>query len=87
MKYICVKRKGDNQIIFTFADTISHALMFNCISNNCYQRPLVSGHDKFEVVSAGFVTKKLQCFGDSQTLNVKSRGDVDSKILKNQFYL
>ena len=38
-----------------------------------------------EVISAGFVNCNLQCFGESISLKIKSREDIDTRLCMNMF--
>lgn len=72
-KYICVKPSIiTGEIIFIFPETLTHKHV-----------ALQLGYD---VISAGFVTlydNDLVCFGESVSLNIKSREHEDNKLLKN----
>jgi len=39
------------------------------------------------IKSAGFVNKQFECFGESISLNVKSRGEVDTSLIRNHFQI
>jgi len=71
MKYICIINFGNQQEIFVFPKTINHAYMADLL--HC------------PVISAGFVSIANMCFGESLTLDLKSRGQIDTDILAKQF--
>jgi hypothetical protein len=81
MKYIVINLDG-NEMIFVFPSSINHDRMFEGITT------IRVGSDKdwhrirnAEVVSAGFVDKQGNCFGESMTLDKKSRGKADTDLL------
>jgi len=84
MKYICTKDEDGEEEIFTFPRSVDHdcmAEMLNKIKNHS------TGNWKRvrrKPVSAGFVNDMGYCFGESITLDIKSRGDVDTEILLKQ---
>jgi hypothetical protein len=62
---------------FIFPETFIHA-------------DLAKGVGRRPILGAGFVSLldgKLTCYGESISLNVKSRGDIDSKILNSMLFL
>ena len=83
MKYICTKDEDGNEQVFTFPRAIDHDAMAEVLEHiknqthgnweRVYRRP----------VSAGFVNSKGECHGRSETLGVKSRGDVDTIIMQD----
>jgi len=83
MKYICTEDGNGIEEVFTFPKTVDHDCMaevLNCIKNHTtddwkriFRAP----------VSAGFVTGKGVCIGESITLNLKSRPE-DTEILRSQ---
>jgi hypothetical protein len=81
MKYIVINLDG-KEMIFTFSPDIDHDRMYEGI-----QAVRMGDIGKWkriwdaEVVSAGFVDKQGICFGESMTLNKKSRGITDTKLL------
>lgn len=85
MKYICTKKADGTEEIFTFSMKINHDCMMEAvesIKNQTHNRWIRIHRD---IISAGFVSAKGTCFGNSETLGVKSRGDVDTELLKNQY--
>jgi hypothetical protein len=81
-KYIVVDLDGSEQI-FTFPKSVDHDRMLEALeairmgSDRDWSRAYRSG----KVVSAGFV-ENGHCGGRSETLNLKSRGAVDTVLLK-----
>ena len=85
MKYICIEDEDKNQVIITFPRSINHDVMANGAGRMKNQM-----HGNWKritrvVISAGFVDKNGNCTGKSETLNVNSRGDVDTKLLASQY--
>lgn len=85
MKYICFENLDDDtQEIIVFPKTIDH----DCMAEAC-ARIKNTNFGSWEripriPVSAGFVTGG-QCHGRSITLNLPSREEVDTEILRNQY--
>jgi len=85
MKYICAINDDGEQEIFIFPDTVNHDCFYEGVTA---LRNQTWGEWKRifrEVISAGFVDKDLKCYGESETLNVESRGEEDTKLLKKLF--
>lgn len=92
MKYICItnwKEELDfgsydsvdvSDCIITFPNDISHKHMFDTLKE---------AQKDINVISAGFVmldkNRKPFCTGKSQSLNVESRGDIDTILLNVSF--
>lgn len=82
IKYI-VMQLEDQLTLFTFPRSVDHdrmyealgAIRFGCPSN--WSRKYRDG----EAISAGFITDG-KCHGKSETLNLKSRPDEDTKLYK-----
>ena len=80
-KYIVVAIDG-KESIFTFPKTVDHDRMYEAItairfgSGRNWERKLLHG----EAISAGFVDDG-KCYGRSETLNIESRGDLDTLLL------
>ena len=68
---------NDSDQIVIFPNGISHNVMVNALKTN---------NEDLKVVSAGFIKKekdgRLFCYGNSSSLGVESRGDLDT-ILAN----
>jgi hypothetical protein len=50
---------------------------------------LLNGNYGGEIIGAGFIDfldGEVYCYGKSVSLNIKSRGDIDSKIIADKFY-
>jgi hypothetical protein len=81
MKYIVINFEG-KEMIFLFSADIDHDRMYEGI-----QAVRIGAINNWvriwdaDVVSAGFVNKQGVCFGESMTLDKKSRGEVDTKLL------
>lgn len=82
MKYVVVDFEGEEQI-FTFPRSIDHDRFFEGVgairmgSSSNWKRE----YRLAEAVSAGFVDCG-ECHGHSETLKLKSRGDVDTALLR-----
>ena len=82
MKYIVMSVKGVESI-FTFPSTIDHDRMHEAITmirfghGHHWDRELRGDFP----ISAGFV-QDGRCFGHSETLSLKSRGQADTVLLK-----
>ena len=83
-KYVVV-RIEDREEIFTFPNRVHHDRMFEGIgairmdSGREWRRE----YRMAEAVSAGFITNG-QCHGESETLKLKSRGEIDTILLRAQ---
>lgn len=83
-KYIVMQLEGE-ETIFTFPKSVDHDRMHEALeairfgSDRNWGRKYREG----EAVSAGFVDGG-ECHGKSETLGLKSRGAVDTKLLKGQ---
>lgn len=85
-KYICVTNLDEEiEEIFIFPMWVDHDCFLEAVGAIRSQTwgNWTRGHR--EIVSAGFVDKNLNCHGKSETLQVESRGDVDTKLLKSLF--
>jgi len=86
MKYICTINENNNYEIFTFPNSIDHDLMYKALTKI---QTRISMFDTARInivpISAGFVDRKLNCYGKSITLDLKSREYEDTELLKNQF--
>lgn len=82
MKYIVVSLKN-KQSIFVFPRSIDHDRMYEAITGirighgRNWSREFRDG----EAISAGFIDGG-KCHGRSETLNLDSRGDLDSILLR-----
>lgn len=75
LKYIIVN-SGWGDEVYIFSNTIEHFRMMQRV-----------GASKDQVVSAGFLqttTAGARCYGNSHSLGIGSRGDVDSKLINEQ---
>ena len=93
-KYICFK-DGDVEMIVVFPHTIDHDRMFESLQMTSFDvdrnsrewydidRKSREWYD-IDLLSAGFVYSSGKCYGRSETLDIDSRGDIDTLILKGQ---
>lgn len=84
MKYITTKNQDDQEEIFIFPNSVDHDAMaevLGCIKNHT-RDPWI--RVMREPISAGFVSQDGKCYGESITLNLKSRVE-DSLLLKLQY--
>jgi len=85
MKYVVMKDTEGKETIFIFDESINHDCMAEVaghIKNQSY------GHwerVRRSPVAAGF-TDGIKCWGLSESLDMKSRGDVDAKLIKSRGY-
>lgn len=82
-KYIVIKI-DEIELLFTFSALITHANMLEAVQsvkhghNESWTRP----YRMAVAVSAGFVFPSGTCHGRSESLNLNSRPDVDTKLLQ-----
>lgn len=84
MKYICTKNEDGLEEIFTFPDSVNHDAMAEVLSRIKNQT-----HGNWEriwryPISAGFVLPDGTCFRESITLDLKSRNEIDTELLRKQ---
>lgn len=90
MKYIVLKQIGKHfsrEVPIIFPNELVHSVVAEAIMDALEKEGHKTG---FDVVSAGeFSSMDIQadCNGKSTTLNVKSRGDVDSRMITMYDYL
>lgn len=83
MKYFVLEHDG-KELIFLHPRSLSHDAVCEMIQHirigerRDWSRDLIDA----EVVAAGFVDDKLNCYGRSETLDKDSRGTQDSAILR-----
>lgn len=83
MKYITT-RLDDKEVIFVFPQCVDHDRMWEAMEairfgdHWTWKRKLHDG----EAISAGFVDSAGNCHGRSETMDLKSRGSVDTALLK-----
>jgi hypothetical protein len=81
-KYIVMKDEHGKELLFTFPEMIAHNWMFEAVQNvregvpQNWARPY-RGSD---CVAAGFMTKDGVCYGRSESLNIPSRPEIDTKL-------
>lgn len=84
-KYI-VMALGDNETIFVFPKVVDHDRMVEACAyirfggDHGWSRKYKEG----QVISAGFISSKGECYGHSETLGLKSRGAVDTELFQGQ---
>ncbi len=71
-KYVVLKGHIIDEI-YVFGDIVQHS-------------DFASGFFQ-DVISAGFVSENFECYGESFSLKVKSRGDIDTKLLRQMLRL
>lgn len=81
MKYICVLGNDGKEYIYLFPKYVHHDAMEEVIADLSYAMDSCRYED---ILSAGFVNSKFECFGESETLGTVSRMDADTKILHKQ---
>ncbi|MES2319959.1 MAG: hypothetical protein V4631_20965 [Pseudomonadota bacterium] len=81
-KYIAIKAKDGQELLFTFPDTVMHLHMLEAVRHVKQGVPAnwVRPYRDAECVGAGFVMDG-RCYGLSTSLDVKSRHDVDTALL------
>lgn len=80
-KYIVIRSEDGEELIFTFMDTIAHFEMFAAVKT--IKQGIVNWVRPYfdsECVGAGFV-QDGRCYGRSESLDIDSRGNVDTKLL------
>lgn len=83
-KYICFK-DGDVEMIVVFPHTIDHDRMLESLQMTSFDVDRKSREwCDIDLLSAGFVYSSGKCYGRSETLDIDSRGDIDTLILKGQ---
>lgn len=81
MKYVCVSGNEDKEYIYLFPKYVHHDAMEEVIADLSHAMDSCRYED---ILSAGFVNSKFECFGKSETLGTVSRMDTDTKILHKQ---
>jgi len=87
MKYICTVDDIGREEIFTFSNNIDHDTFHEGVT--ALRNQTWGDWERIfrSLISAGFVSKELECYGKSETLKIESRGDKDTELLKKQFSL
>ncbi len=80
-KYIVFELEGVESI-FTFPKTVDHDRMAEAVEAIRFgsSRNWTRAYREGEIISAGFVDNN-KCHGGSETLDLKSRGEIDTKLL------
>lgn len=87
MKYITAKKEDGLEELFLFPRHINHDCMAEVLS---YIKNQTYGNwerEYREIVSAGFVTGNLTCYGASESLGFCAREKEDTELLRKQFNL
>lgn len=81
MKYLVTVLEGE-EVIFVFPRSVDHDRMTEALEAIRFgtSRDWCRKLRESEVIAAGFVTRGV-CHGHSETLDLKSRGDVDTALL------
>lgn len=85
MKYLVTVLEGE-EVIFVFPRSVDHDRMKEAMeairfgTSRDWRRKLRES----EVIAAGFVTNG-RCHGKSETLDLESRGEVDTNLLRSGF--
>ena len=82
MKYICMKHEAGMEEIFLFPRWVNHDCMEEVLEAVKDQTRGNWKREFREPISAGFVNSSLECHGNSETLGLDSRGDVDTELLR-----
>ncbi len=82
MKYVVAKIKGEEEI-FTFPRSINHDRFCEVLSFIKHGSDRDWSREYAEPVSAGFVDNG-KCHGHSETLRLKSRGELDTALLSGR---
>lgn len=85
MKYIVTQRDDGTEEIFVFPNSVNHDCLAEVLPHIKDQ-----SHDNWcrvyrKPISAGFIYPSGECHGRSETLNLSSRGDVDTALLKESW--
>lgn len=84
-KYIVI-RTGTNELLFTFPSRISHSAMFAMVKHlrHGIKSSWVTPYGKSEAVAAGYIGKAGNCYGESESLKLKARPEIDTALFKNE---
>jgi len=87
MKYIVVSQYpgGGSENIHLFSSTLAHDIMAQNLCGPHFMKRIVAAGNIFFEESKDEPTI-MYCTGESTTLGVKSRGDVDTALLKATLY-
>ena len=73
-KYICIDYPNKGEVIIIFSDMLVHRDMARS-----------NAHSGCQILSAGFVmenmTGRLVCYGESESLEIKSRPEIDTALV------
>lgn len=90
MKYIVLKHKDGEEFLITFPNhpKMVHKHMVEAVKSIRVDCGFGQWNREFresKVVSAGFVDSSGYCYGESMSLNIESRPDIDTELLKSQY--
>lgn len=83
IKYIVIRQPDGDELLFTFPAAVEHLSMFQSVKtmrvgpDGRWTRP----YSWAECVGAGFIMDR-QCYGESESIGIKSRSDVDTALLR-----
>lgn len=82
MKYI-VYQDGDQEMLITFPRCITHKNMAEAMEILRFDSPNSRNwhRNQGHVIAAGFIDGN-ECHGSSESLNIKSRGQIDTMVLR-----
>lgn len=86
LKYVVMVTDEGREFPIIFGDLVSHRGMAEHVSHlySREQDKLGNYEGEAKPVSAGFLQLDgdVSCYGESESLNIKSRGPVDDKVVK-----
>lgn len=86
MKYICLlDPKTNKETIVLFERHINHVDMSDVASRVRLYDENSQWYRGMNPISAGFVGRDLHCYGKSESLQLNSRPEQDTKLLRAQF--
>ncbi len=87
MKFIVfLTQLSGREEIVVFSRELTHADVAETVRRTkVYDKCYKWHRDALRPVSAGFVNPNLTCYGKSESMNLPSRGDADTKLLKASF--
>lgn len=86
LKYVVMKTDEGQEFPIIFGDLVTHKGMADHVAHlYARERDKAGDYGEAEPVSAGFLQvhgEGFACFGESESLHIKSRGHVDDAVLK-----
>ena len=80
MKYIIFKNNNGDEIAVIFHHMLIHKSMADHVTHMARRDGL---GDDWKPIAAGFYSHEGQCYGESESLKLKSRGSQDEYVIKN----